>query len=241
MNSASPPIVLVVDDEARLRRFLRAGLELEGYTVYESDTGEEAIRTATLKPVDLIVLDLGLPDMDGKQVVERVRSWSIVPIIVLSVRKNEDEKVQLFDLGVDDYVVKPFAMGEFLARARAAVRRHSRSLHGDPVVVSGPLTVDLAARTVTINGTRVQLSPKEYRMLQVLAQHQGAVVTHQQLLKEVWGVTRAHDSHYLRIFIRKLRRKIEQDPTKPRIVLTELGVGYRLAQNAEVGTATTKG
>lgn len=229
-----PPVVLVIDDEARLRRFLRAGFELEGFTVYESKTGEEAIKMATLKLVDLIILDLGLPDMEGEQVVERLRSWSAVPIIVLSVRKNEDEKVRLFDLGIDDYVVKPFAMAEFLARARAAVRRQSRGARGEPIVTSGPLAVDLAARTVLIDGARIQLSPKEYRLLQVLAQHQGSVVTHQHLLKEVWGITRAHDSHYLRIFIRKLRRKIEQDPTKPRILLTELGVGYRLAQSADV-------
>jgi two-component system KDP operon response regulator KdpE len=234
------PVVLVIDDEARLRRFVRAGFELEGFTVHECETGGDGIRMATLKPVDLIILDLGLPDMEGEQVVERLRSWSTVPIIVLSVRKNEDEKVRLFDLGIDDYIVKPFAMAEFLARARAAVRRQSRSAHGEPVVTSGPLAVDLAARTVSINGARVQLSPKEYRLLQVLAQHQGSVVTHQHLLKEVWGVTRAHDSHYLRIFIRKLRKKIEKDPTKPQILLTELGVGYRLAQTADLGRSGPK-
>ena len=230
----TPPAVLVIDDEARLRRFLRAGFELEGFTVYESENGEEGIRAATLKTIDLIILDLGLPDLEGEQVVECLRSWSTIPIIVLSVRKNEDEKVRLFDLGIDDYVVKPFAMAEFLARARAAVRRHSRSVQGEPIVRSGPLAVDLPARSVTINGAKIQLSPKEYRLLQVLAQHQGNVVTHQHLLKQVWGVTRAHDSHYLRIFIRKLRRKIEPDPTKPRILLTELGVGYRLAQSTDV-------
>ena len=232
------PVVLVIEDETRLRRFLRAGFELEGFMVQEAAGGEEGIKAATLKPVDLIVLDLGLPDMDGRQVVERIRAWSQVPIFVVSVRKNEDEKVQLFDLGIDDYVVKPFAMGEFLARARAAVRRHGRTSQADPLVLSGPLAVDLAARTVTCNGTRIQLSPKEYRLLQILAQHQGAVVTHQQLLKEVWGVNRAGDSHYLRIFIRKLRRKVEPDPTKPRILLTELGVGYRLAQDADIATGT---
>jgi two-component system KDP operon response regulator KdpE len=236
--TSTPPTVLLVDDEARLRRFLRAGFELEGFTVYESDTGEQAIRMATLKPVDLVILDLGLPDIDGNQVVEQLRSWSTVPIIVLSVRKDEDEKVRLFDLGIDDYVVKPFAMAEFLARARAVVRRQGRSSHSDPVVKSGPLAVDLAARTVSINGAQIQLSPKEYRLLQVLAQYQGSVVTHQHLLKEVWGIPRARDSHYLRIFIRKLRRKIENDPTKPRILLTELGVGYRLAQGADLSAAT---
>src|SRR5262245_55397723 len=232
--SKIPPAVLIIDDEARLRRFVRAGFELEGFTVYESENGEDGIRTATLKTVDLVILDLGLPDIEGDQVVERLRSWSTVPIIVLSVRNNEQDKVRLFDLGIDDYVVKPFAMAEFLARARAAVRRQSRNARGEPIVTSGPLAVDLAARSVSIKGARIQLSPKEYRLLQVLAQHQGSVVTHQHLLKEVWGVTRAHDSHYLRIFIRKLRRKIEQDPTKPQILLTELGVGYRLAQTADV-------
>ena len=229
-----PPTVLVIDDEARLRRFLRAGFELEGFTVYESENGEDGIRTATLKTIDLVILDLGLPDLEGEQVLERLRSWSSVPIIVLSVRRNENEKIRLFDLGIDDYVVKPFAMAEFLARARAAVRRQSRTIHGEPIVRSGPLSVDLPSRNVTVNENRIQLTPKEYRLLQVLAQHQGSVVTHQHLLKEVWGVTRAHDSHYLRIFIRKLRRKIEEDPTKPRILLTELGVGYRLARSADV-------
>jgi two-component system KDP operon response regulator KdpE len=239
MTSAQPPLVLIVDDEARLRRFLRTGFELDGFAVLEAETGEEGLRTTTLKPIDLVIVDLSLPDMEGEQLIERIRSWSTVPIIVLSVRKNEDEKVRLFDHGIDDYVVKPFSMAEFLARARAAVRRHDRGKHADPVIVSGPLVVDLAARTVSINGTRVQFSPKEYRLLQVLAQHQGAVVTHQHLLKEVWGVKRAQDSHYLRIFIRKLRRKIEQNPTKPRILLTELGVGYRLAQDADIKAATS--
>jgi two-component system KDP operon response regulator KdpE len=228
-----------VDDEARLRRFLRTGFELDGFAVLEAGTGEEGLRTTTLKPVELVIVDLGLPDIEGEQLIERIRSWSTVPIIVLSVRKNEEEKVRLFDLGIDDYVVKPFAMAEFLARARAAVRRHSRGTHPDPVVVSGRLAVDLAARSVTVSGMRVQLSPKEYRLLQVLAQHQGAVVTHQHLLKEVWGIKRAHDSHYLRIFIRKLRRKIEDDPTKPRVLLTELGVGYRLAQDADLKTTSS--
>jgi two-component system KDP operon response regulator KdpE len=236
MNNHAP-VVLVIDDEARLRRFLRAGLELDGFAVHEAESGEGGIRTATLKPVDLVVLDLGLPDVEGQTVVERLRAWSTVPIIVLSVRKNEDEKVRLFDLGIDDYVVKPFGMAEFLARCRAAVRRHGCGSRGEPIVRSGPLVVDLAARAVSVSGTRVQLSPKEYRLLQVLAQHQGSVVTHQHLLKEVWGITRAQDSHYLRIFIRKLRKKIEQDPTQPRILLTELGVGYRLAQSADLESA----
>ena len=230
--SDAQPVVLVIDDEVQIRRFLRTGFELESFTVLEAENAEAGLRTATLRPVDLIVVDLGLPDADGAHVVERVRAWSAVPIIVLSVRSREDEKVRLLELGADDYVVKPFGMAELLARARAALRRHSRSASGEPIVTLGPLTVDLASRTVSIDGARVQLSPKEYRLLQVLAQHAGNVVTHQYLLKQVWGAGHVQDAHYLRIFVRKLRRKIEKDPTQPSILVTELGVGYRLAQDA---------
>jgi two-component system KDP operon response regulator KdpE len=158
-----------------------------------------------------------------------LRSWSTVPIIVLSVRSSEEEKVRLLELGADDYVVKPFGMAELLARARAALRRQARGSAGEPVVHAGPLSIDLAQRVVLLQGEPVQLSPKEYRLLQVLAQHAGNVVTHQHLLKEVWGVTHLDDAHYLRIFIRKIRKKIERDPTQPEILLTELGVGYRLS------------
>ena len=227
--------VLIVDDEAQIRRFLRAGFELENFSVVEAENAEEGLRAATLRKMDLIVLDLGLPDMDGSAIVERVRSWSTVPIIVLSVRSSEDEKVRLLELGADDYVVKPFGMAELLARARAALRRQSRGTDGAFVVKIERLSIDLAARAVLLDGERLQLSPKEYRLLQVLAQHAGNVVTHQHLLKEVWGFTHSQDTHYLRIFVRKLRQKIEQDPTRPRILLTELGVGYRLAQQSTKG------
>jgi len=213
MNEANP-VVLVVDDEVQIRRFLRAGLELDGFSVQDAETGADALRWATLKPPDLVILDLGLPDMDGAEVLERLRAWSSVPLIVLSVRSNEAEKVRLLESGADDYVV--------------ALRRHVRVSTGEPVVKVGPLAIDLAARIVTINGARVMLTPKEYRLLQLLAQHAGNVVTHQFLLKEVWGSPHLHDTHYLRIFVRKLRQKIEVDPTQPRILLTELGVGYRL-------------
>src|SRR6266498_1569067 len=222
------PVVLVVDDEVQIRRFLRAGLELDGFSVQDAETGADAVRCATLTPPDLVILDLGLPDMDGSEVLERLRAWSNVPIIVLSVRSNEAEKVRLLESGADDYVVKPFGMAERLARAHAAMRRHVRVSTGEPVVKVGPLSIDLAARIVTINGARVMLTPKEHRLLQLLAQHAGNVVTHQFLLKEVWGSPHLHDTHYLRIFVRKLRQKIEVDPTQPRILLTELGVGYRL-------------
>jgi two-component system KDP operon response regulator KdpE len=225
--------VLLVDDEVQIRRFLRAGFELEDFTVIEAENAETALRTLTLQPIDLVVMDLGLPDLDGAEVLERVRSWSTVPIIVLSVRTREAEKVRLLELGADDYVVKPFGMAELLARARAALRRQAQSTTGSAVVAVGGVTIDLAARSVMRDGARIQLSPKEYRVLQLLARHAGNVVTHQQLLKEAWGVKHVHDAHYLRIFVRKLRQKIEEDPTQPRILLTELGVGYRLAQEGE--------
>jgi len=198
--------------------------------VQEAATAADGLRVATLKSIDLVILDLGLPDMDGAEVVERLRSWSTVPIIVLSVRSSEDEKVRLLELGADDYVIKPFGMAELLARARAALRRQARGSAGEPIVRAGSLSIDLAQRSVSLGGEAIQLSPKEYRLLQVLAQHAGNVVTHQHLLKEVWGVTHLEDAHYLRIFIRKIRKKIEKDPTQPQILLTELGVGYRLAQ-----------
>jgi two-component system KDP operon response regulator KdpE len=223
-----PTSVLIVDDEIQIRRFLRTGFELDGFTVQEAESGAEALRSATLKPSDLVILDLGLPDMDGSDVLERLRSWSTVPLIVLSVRASEAEKVRLLELGADDYVVKPFGMAELLARAHSAMRRQLRAASGEPVMKFGPLAIDFAARAVFISERRVTLTPKEYRLLQVLAQHSGNVVTHQYLLREVWGNEHVDDTHYLRIFVRKLRRKIESDPTQPQILLTELGVGYRL-------------
>jgi two-component system KDP operon response regulator KdpE len=225
-------IALLIDDEIQIRRFLRAGFELEGFNVQEAATGADGMRAATLKPVDLVIVDLELPDIDGAEIVERLRSWSTVPIIVLSVRSSEEEKVRLLELGADDYVVKPFGMAELLARARAALRRHVRGAAGEPIVKAGALTVDLGTRAVSVDGVPVQLSPKEYRLVQALAQHAGNVVTHQHLLKTVWGVTHVDDAHYLRILVRKLRQKIEKVPTQPKILLTELGVGYRLAIDA---------
>jgi two-component system KDP operon response regulator KdpE len=230
--SEPSPVVLVVDDEIQIRRFLRAGFELNGFQVQEAGTGAEAIRAATLRPIDIAIIDLGLPDMDGSEVVDRIRSWSSMPIIVLSVRAAEAQKVHMLELGADDYVVKPFGMAELLARVRVALRRQMRAESGEPKVTIGPLTIDLATRTVTLSGDRLALTPKEYRLLQVLAQHAGNVVTHQHLLKEVWGSIHVHDTHYLRIFVRKLRQKIEPHPDSPRILVTELGVGYRLAQSS---------
>lgn len=234
MNERHAPVALVIDDEAQIRRFLRAGFELDGYEVHEAENGHEGLRIATMRSIDLMILDLAMPDMDGSEVLERLRSWSNVPVIVLSVRSSEEEKVRLLELGADDYVVKPFGMAELLARAKAALRRHLRGDSGESAVTIEHLTIDFAARRVSANGKRLSLTPKEYRLLQVLAQHAGKVVTHQSLLSEVWGQWHVHDTHYLRIFVRKLRQKIETDPTKPRILLTELGVGYRLAVPMDV-------
>ncbi len=225
--------VLVIEDDVQIRRFLRAGLEMAGFNIIEADNAGEGLRLATLHPIDLVMVDLGLPDADGGTVVERLRQWSQIPIIVLSVRAKETEKVRLLELGADDYVVKPFGMAELLARARAALRRHKQGVAAEPEIRAGPLVIDLATRAVSVDGNRVALSPKEYRLLQVLARHAGNVVTHQQLLQEVWGSGHQADAHYLRIFVRKLRQKIEADPTRPKILRTELGVGYRLAQDTE--------
>src|SRR5262245_44366244 len=230
--SEPSPIVLGVEHQIQIRRFLRTGFELNGFAVHEAGTGAEAIRSATLRPIDLVIADLGLPDMDGADVVERIRSWSSVPIIVLSVRSNEAEKVRLLELGADDYAVKPFGMAELLARVRVALRRQTRAGYVEPPVIAGPVTSDAVDRAVRMNDRRVTLTPREHRVLQVLAQHAGNVVTHQHLLKEVWGSIHVHDTHYLRIFVRKLRQKIEPHPDSPKILVTELGVGYRLVQSA---------
>jgi two-component system KDP operon response regulator KdpE len=228
-DAATAPNVLVVDDELQIRRFLRSGFELDGYSVSEAENGREAIRAATLRPTDLIILDLALPDLDGSQVLERIRSWSNVPVIILSVKSSEMEKVRLFELGADDYVTKPFGMAELLARSKVVLRRKARATTGDSVIRIDRLKIDLAARNVFVADERLTLTPKEYRLLQILAQYPGNVVTHQELLKEIWGLPHINDTHYLRIVVRKLRQKIESEPNQPRILLTELGVGYRLA------------
>lgn len=228
----TPPAVLIIDDDAQIRRFLRTGFDLDQFTVLEEETGKGGLRTATLRQLDLIVVDLNLPDIDGVSIVESIRAWSAVPIIVLSVRASDDDKVRLLESGADDYVVKPFSMAELLARARAALRRHARGTRDEPVVKLGRLSIDLANRTVLLDGARVTLSPKEYRLLQVLAQHAGNVVTHNILMKEVWGARHIQNGHYLRILVRRLRGKIEENPKQPRILVSELGVGYRLTSDS---------
>jgi two-component system KDP operon response regulator KdpE len=220
--------VLVVDDEPQIRKFLRLGLEDSGFAVLEAANGEAALRVAVAVQPELVVLDLGLPDREGFEVLERLREWSRVPVIVLSVRSREGEKVRAFDLGADDYVVKPFGMPELLARVRAALRRRVEAEAREPVFRVGALEVDLVRRVVRVNGAQVRLSPKQYRLLQILVTNAGKVVTHRQLLNDIWGAAHRDDVQYLRVFVRKLRSRIEADPARPAYLLTELGVGYRL-------------
>lgn len=224
----SANVVLLIDDEPRIRRFLRAGFELQGFSVLEAENGAEGLRSATYNAPDLIVLDLALPDIHGIEVLERVRSWSNVPIIILSVEANEEEKVQLLKLGADDYVVKPFGIAELLARSEAALRRYFKSTTENPVVVAGPLSVDLVHRTVFLNERPIRLTRKEYSLLHILAKHVGLVLTHDHLLKGVWNANQGDNVQYLRILVRKLRQKIETDPNRPRLLVTESGIGYRL-------------
>ena len=220
--------VLVVDDEPQIRRFLRLGLQDSGFAVLEAANAEAALRVAVAKQPELVVLDLGLPDREGFEVLERLREWSRVPVIVLSVRDRENDKVRAFNLGADDYVVKPFGMPELLARVRAALRRRVEAEAPEPVFRVGALEVDLVRRVVRVNGAQVRLSPKQYRLLQILVTNAGKVVTHRQLLSDIWGAGHRDDVQYLRVFVRKLRSRIEADPAQPAYLLTELGVGYRL-------------
>jgi two-component system, OmpR family, KDP operon response regulator KdpE len=226
--SDAQPRILVVDDEPQIRRFLRLGLDGLGFEVLEAATAGEALRVAATGRPDLVVLDLGLPDREGFDVLSALREWSRVPVIVLSVRGREDEKVRAFELGGDDYVVKPFGMAELLARIRAALRRRVEAEAPEPVFRVGGLEVDLVRRMVRAGGREVRLSPKQYRLLQVLVANAGKVVTHRQLLSDVWGAAHRDDVQYLRVFMQKLRRQIEADPARPVYLITELGVGYRL-------------
>lgn len=227
---AEGPRILVIEDEQEIRRFLRVSLAAHGYLVAESATGKEGVMQAAAQPPDLILLDLGLPDIDGMDVIRQVRGWSSVPIIVLSARGQENEKVNALDAGADDYLTKPFSVGELLARLRVA-SRHAARLEdgGEPVFTLDDLRIDLAKRQVFVGDGVVHLTPIEYRLLTTLARHAGKVLTHRQLLKEVWGPDSVHETQYLRVYMAQLRRKIEADPARPRFLLTEPGVGYRLA------------
>jgi two-component system, OmpR family, KDP operon response regulator KdpE len=220
--------VLVVDDEPPIRRLLRTTLAADGYRVVEADNAATAVRMLAAEKPDLVILDLGLPDRGGLELIAEVRTTSPIPIIVLSARHDERSKVEAFDLGADDYVAKPFGMAELLARMRAALR-HAYQAQGElPAFVSGDLTVDLVRRRVSRGGHEVKLSPKEFDLLKHLVMHAGKVLTHRQLLREVWGPAQADEVQYLRVFIRGLRAKLEPDPARPTHILTETGVGYRL-------------
>lgn len=222
--------ILMIEDELPIRRFLRVSLESHGYTVLEALAGQAGIvQTASYQP-DLVILDLGLPDMDGLDVVRKIREWSAVPIIILSARGQEKDKVTALDAGADDYLTKPFGVDELLARIRVALRHAARTADtGEAVFKVQNLCVDLVKRQVCVDDRDVRLTPIEYRLLTVLVKHAGKVLTHRQLLREVWGPHRSSESHYLRIYMGHLRHKLEADPTHPRILLTEPGVGYRLA------------
>ena len=220
--------ILIVDDEAQIRRFLRASLTMNAFDVDEAETGAAALRKLAHERSDLVILDLGLPDLDGMEVLRRLREWSQVPVIVLSVRAQEKEKVAAFEAGADDYVCKPFGMAEFIARVRSVVRRRLLEVTPEPVFAVGGLRIDLARRVVTVNGALVRLSPKQYQLLRILAQNAGKVVTHRQLLGEIWGPAHLEEVQYLRVFMRKLRSRVEADTNRPEYLMTELGVGYRL-------------
>jgi two-component system KDP operon response regulator KdpE len=220
--------ILIIDDEPQMCRALRAMLQPHGYHVQMAQSGQEGLDAAATDRPDLVILDLGLPDMDGREVCVRLRGWSQVPVIVLSVADDETTKVEALDAGADDYLVKPFGAGELLARIRAA-RRRAREEVAAPVIESGDLRIDLARRRVTLAGRQVRLTPKEYDVLTHLAVNAGKVLTHRMLLTHVWGAEYADDVQYLRVFISLLRHKLEADPEHPRYILTEVGVGYRFA------------
>ena len=236
MNKPSN-VVLLIDDEPKIRRFLRAGFELNGFSVIEAENAADGLKAATFNAPDLIILDLALPDLHGSEVLERLRSWSNIPVIILSVVSNEEEKVRLLQAGADDYVVKPFGMAELLARSEAALRRYFKTATESPIVTTGALAVDLVGRTVLLNNSQIRLTRKEYRLLHVLATHVGLVVTHDQLLREIWTGNQRDNIQYLRILVRKLRQKIETDPNHPRLLMTESGVGYRLQARLENSAA----
>jgi two-component system KDP operon response regulator KdpE len=221
--------VLVVDDEPQIRRFLRPALEHQHWDVVEAESGREALLQATTRRPDIVLLDLGLPDMEGIDVLRQLRDWSSAPVIILSARGTEQQKVEALDSGADDYLTKPFGVEELLARMRAALRRQQKSAGtAEPVFESGDLKVNLALRRVWSRGAEVHLTPLEYRLLSTLVKHAGKVLTHQFLLREVWGLAYLRETHYLRIFMRQLRHKLEADPARPQHLTTESGVGYRL-------------
>ncbi len=234
-DSAEPtsqpgPLILVIEDDVQIRRFLRTTLTSSGYRLIEATTAGEGLKQAGLHHPDVIILDLGLPDLDGLDVTRRLREWTLTPIIVVSAREQERDKVSALDAGADDYLTKPFGTSELLARIRVALRHALRTMQGDeePVFTVGGLKVDLAHRQVFIEDQEVHLTPIEYKLLTTLVRYAGKVVTRHQLLKEVWGPSYANEDHYLRVYMGQLRHKLEADPTRPHYLMTEPGVGYRL-------------
>lgn len=225
------PIVLVVDDEPAILRFLQPALAAAGYSVLAVGTVADAVKSIAARPPDLVLLDLGLPDGDGKEVIRKVREWSNVPIVVLSAREREAEKIAAFDLGADDYVNKPFSVGELMARMRAALRHRSQKVAEIAQVRLGDLEIDHAQHRVTLAGQEVKLTRKEFDLLAFLGRNAGKVITHKQILNAVWGPAHTEDTQYLRVYIQHLRRKIEANPNEPKLIHTETGIGYRIAES----------
>jgi two-component system KDP operon response regulator KdpE len=228
------PTILVIEDEPSLQKFLRVTLESQNYSVIEATRGEEGLRHASVAQPDLIILDLGLPDVDGIEVTRRLRSWSAIPIIIVSARGKEQDKVAALDAGADDYLTKPFGVGELLARLRVTMRHLSAAKPdtGNSVFEVGDLRVDLGRREISVGGETVRLTRNEFRLLGVLVKNPGRVMTHRQLLREVWGPGSVEENHYLRVYMNQLRQKLEADPARPKYLLTEPGVGYRLVSEA---------
>lgn len=222
--------ILIIEDDPPLRRFLRVTLETQAYQIVEASNATDGLRIAASEQPDLIVLDLGLPDLDGLEVIKRLRAWTTIPVIVVSARGKEREKVVALDSGADDYLTKPFGVGELLARVRVAIRRVATVSDGtgDSVFTVNALRVDMAAHQVSVDGKMIHLTPNEFRLLTVLVKQAGKVVTHKQLLHEVWGPDATNESHYLRVYMNQLRQKLEADPLQPKYLLTEVGVGYRM-------------
>ena len=229
MNETKPTIALVIDDEVQIRRLLRLTLEANGYKVYEAATGQDGLLEAAQRRPEVVVLDLGLPDLDGVTVLKRLREWSRAPVLVLSVRDRDEDKIAALDNGADDYVTKPFSTGELLARLRVA-QRHVQPTPDTAIFLSGDLQVDLTARVVTVKGRDVKLTATEYALVRMFVRHAGKVLTHRQILREVWGPNSEEQTHYLRVYLGHLREKLEANPAQPEHFITEPGVGYRLIE-----------
>jgi two-component system, OmpR family, KDP operon response regulator KdpE len=227
--SRTDPVIIVIEDDPPIRKFLRTSLSTQGFSVFEAESGKQGLVEAGVRKPDLIILDLGLPDMDGLDVIRAIREWSSVPIVVLSARSQEQHKIDALDQGADDYLIKPFGFGELMARIRVALRHANRPTEGAPSdeLLVGRLKIDLNNRQICVDGEEVHLTPIQFRLLSVLVKHAGKVMTHQQILREVWGPSYQENAHYLRIYMSQLRQKLEADPTQPQYLLTESGVGYR--------------